>query len=50
LITTLPAGWSQVGWVMVPGTGGVGVDGCILMVTPGEGSDVHPEEPATVNV
>jgi hypothetical protein len=49
-ITMLPVGISQVGWVMVPGTGGVGVTGCGLIITSCEGSEVHSLKPLTVNV
>lgn len=49
-ITTLPVGLSHVGWVMVPGTGGVGVSGCGLIITSCEGSEVHSLVPLTENV
>lgn len=48
--TTLPVGRSQVGWVTVPGTGGVGVDGWGSKVISCEGGEVHPSEFVTVNV
>lgn len=50
VITTLPVGESHVGWVMVPGTGGVGVSGCGLIITSCEGSEVHSLVPLTENV
>ena len=50
VISTLPVGLSHVGWVMVPGTGGVGVTGCGLIIASSEGSEVHSLVPLTVNV
>ena len=50
LMITLPVGSSQVGWVMTPGIGGVGVGGCELMITVDDGAEVHPSALATVKV
>jgi len=47
---TLPVATEQVGCVIVPTVGVVGVDGCGLMVTFPDSAEVHPEVPATVNV
>ena len=49
-ITTLPVGRSQVGCVIVPGTGGVGVAGCVLIVTLCEGREIQPSVFVTVKV
>jgi hypothetical protein len=46
--TTLPVATVQVGWVMVSTVGVPGVDGCALMTTLPDTSDVHPD--ALVNV
>ena len=50
LSTTLPVGKSHVGWVIVPGMGGVGVGGWGLKVISCDGEEVHPSEFVTVNV
>ena len=50
LMTTLPVGRSHVGWVMSPGMGGVGVEGCRLMVISDDGADVHPSALVTVKL
>ena len=50
LMTTLPVGKSQVGWVIAPATGGVGVAGCRLMVTVDDGAEVHPSALVTAKV
>lgn len=50
VITTLPEGKSQVGCVMLPGTGGDGIRGCWLIITSGDGREAHPLVPETVNV
>lgn len=47
---TLPVATEQVVWVIVPTTGGVGVDGLVFMVTLPEEAEVHPEELVTVYV
>ena len=47
---TLPVGRSQVGCVIAPGTGGVGVSGCGVIVTLCDGAEVHPVALVTVNV
>jgi hypothetical protein len=48
--TVLPVASSQVGWVMVPMTGALGVTGCTLMTNSAEAGDTHPAAFATVNV
>jgi hypothetical protein len=48
--TTLPVDNSQVGWVIVPITGAVGIGGCEFITTSPEGSDVHPLPLVTVKV
>ena len=50
LMITLPVGRSQVGCVMAPGTGAVGVEGCGLMTTPVDGAETHPSLFLTVKV
>jgi hypothetical protein len=40
----------QVGWVIVPTTGGVGVNGCVLMTTLPDAEEVHPDSKVTVKV
>jgi hypothetical protein len=47
---TLPVATEQVGCVIVPTVGVVGVAGCGLMTTFPDSAEVHPEVPATVNV
>ena len=49
-MTTLPVGRSHVGWVIAPGTGGVGIEGCVSKVTLCDGIEVQPPELVTVNV
>ena len=44
--TTLPVATAQVGWVMVPIAGAVGVAGCGLMTTLADATEVHPEIPS----
>ena len=46
--TTLPVAKAQVGCVMVPTVGAVGVAGCALMTTSAEATEVHPVELVTV--
>ena len=48
--TTLPVPVAQVGWVIVPMTGAVGVGGWALIVTLPDGDDVHPLAAVTVKV
>jgi hypothetical protein len=47
---TPPVAMVQVGWVIVPTTGGVGVNGCVLMTTLPDAEEVHPEALVTVKV
>ena len=46
--TTLPVATVQVGWVMVPTVGAVGVAGCALITTLAEAGDVQPAALVTV--
>ena len=46
--TTLPVATAQVGWVMVPTVGAVGVVGCALMTTLAEAGEVQPAALVTV--
>ena len=48
--TTLPVDTEQLGWVMVPAVGAVGVIGCALMMILAVASEVHPEALVTVKV
>jgi hypothetical protein len=48
--TTLPVDIAQVGWVMVPIVGAVGVGGCALIVTFAEEGDTQPAADVTVKV
>jgi hypothetical protein len=41
--TTLPVATEQVGWVMVPTVGAVGVAGWVLITTLAEDGEIHPE-------
>ena len=41
--TTLPVATVQVGWVMVPIVGIVGVDGCALMTTLSDADEIQPD-------
>lgn len=50
LSSTLPVESAQVGWVMAPTTGAVGVAGWVLMITFAEATDMHPSAFVTVNV
>jgi hypothetical protein len=50
LKATLPVATVQVGWVMVPTTGAVGVTGCTLITTLPEDKDVQPTELVTEKV
>lgn len=47
---TLPVAREQVGWVTVPISGAVGVDGLALITTLAEDDEVHPEVFVTVKV
>ena len=47
---TLPVAVAQVGWVMVPTTGVVGVAGCALITTLAVAADVHPAALVTVKL
>jgi hypothetical protein len=40
---TLPVATEQVGWVMVPTVGAVGVAGWVLITTLAEAGEIHPE-------
>jgi len=46
--TTLPVAREQVGWVIVPTVGTVGVTGCVLMITMAEAKEIHPAKFLTV--
>jgi len=48
--TTLPVATLQVGWVMVPRVGEVGVAGCVLITTLADAVEIHPEALVTVKV
>ena len=48
--TTLPVARAQVGWVMVPMVGAVGVEAWVLITTLAEAGEIHPEALVTVNV
>jgi hypothetical protein len=48
--TTLPVATVQVGWIIVPTSGAVGVDGCGEMTTLPDAREVHPEAFVTVKV
>ena len=50
LRTTLPVDTVQVGWVMVPTVGAVGVAGWGLIKMLADACEVHPAELVTVNV
>ena len=50
LNTTLPVATVQVGCVIVPTVGAVGVTGCALITTLADAEEVHPTEFVTVNV
>ena len=47
---TEPVDTEQVGWVIVPMPGWVGVEGCAPMTAPTEDAEVQPPELVTVNV
>jgi hypothetical protein len=46
--TTDPAATIQVGWVMVPTVGAVGVAGWALITTSAEAGEVHPKALVTM--
>ena len=48
--TTLPVAALQVGWVMVPMVGAVGVEAWVLITTLAEAGEIHPEALVTVKV
>src|SRR5665647_1628569 len=48
--TTVPVADAQVGCVMVPTTGAVGVAGCAFMTTLPDAGEVHPTELVTVKL
>jgi hypothetical protein len=48
--TTLPVGTEQVGCVIVPIIGAVGVSGCVLITTGSDEPDKHPEAFITIKV
>ena len=48
LNTTLPVDTAQVGWVINPGTGAMGVTGCELITTLADATEVHPAALVTV--
>lgn len=50
LSATLPVESAQVGWVMAPTTGAVGVAGWALMTTFADAAEMHPSAFVTVNV
>ena len=43
LRTTLPVARAQVGWVIVPSIGAVGVAGWTLITTLADAAEIHPE-------
>ena len=48
LRTTLPVAKAQVGWLIVPTVGAVGVAGWVLITTLAEAAEIHPEALVTV--
>ena len=46
--TTLPVAKAQVGWVIVPKTGAVGVTGWVFTTTLADAAEVHPMALVTV--
>ena len=48
--TTLPVGTEQLGWVMVPAVGAVGVVGCVLITILVVAAEVHPNALVTVKL
>ena len=47
---TLPVAVAQVGWVIVPTAGAVGVAGCALITTLAVAPEVHPDALVTVKL
>ncbi len=47
---TLPVAKAQLGWVIVPTVGAVGVAGWALITTLAEAAEIHPEALVTVYV
>ena len=50
LNNTLPVATEQVGWVIVPTIGAVGVAGWVVITTLVDADDIQPETLVTVNV
>ena len=50
LSTTEPVAIVQVGWVMAPTTGAIGVGGCALMTTFADAGEIHPAALVTVKL
>jgi hypothetical protein len=48
--STLPVATVHVGWVIVPIVGATGVEGCTLITTFADATEVHPAELVTVKV
>ena len=48
--TTLPVGSEQLGWVIAPAVGAVGVVGCALIITLVVAAEVHPEALVTLKL
>jgi hypothetical protein len=48
LNTTLPVATEQVGWVIAPTVGAVGVAGWVVITTLPEAAEIHPEALVTV--
>ncbi len=48
--TTLPVATAQVGWVIVPTVGAVGVTGWVFITTLADDDEVQPDALVTVNV
>ena len=48
--TTLPVATVQVGFVIVPAIGAVGVEGCALITTLADETEIQPAALVTVNV
>ena len=47
---TLPVEMAQVGWVVVPRMGAVGVAGWVLITTLADAGEIHPEALVTMKV
>jgi hypothetical protein len=50
VIITLPVATEQVGWVIAPTIGAVGISGAAFITTSEVGSEVHPSVFVTVKV